>query len=78
LEVLTTIDWDKVNIHIILIELDGYDQEKDDACRDILVQHGFRFDRRIGNNDLWENPLFYSPEEAAMTRKHGLKAVALR
>ena len=78
LEVLTTIDWDKVNIHLILIGLDGYDQEKDDACRDILVQHGFRFDRRIGNNDLWENPLFFSPEEAVMTRKHGLKAVPLR
>jgi FkbM family methyltransferase len=78
LEVLATINWDKVNIHLILIELDGYEQEKDDACRNILIQHGFRFDRRIGNNDLWENPRFSNPAEAVMTRKHAVMAMPLK
>lgn len=68
LEVLMTINWEKVNIHLILIELDGYEQEKDDACRNILVQHGFRFDRRIGNNDLWENLRF---SDTAVTEMNG-------
>lgn len=55
LEVLRTIDWDNTNIDLFLIELDGHSHEKDSACRRILEDRGFRFEKRIGINDLWEN-----------------------
>ena len=55
LEALSTIDWDKIRINLFLIELDGSDQTKDEECRKVLKEHGFEFQRRIGNNDLWKN-----------------------
>ncbi len=54
LEVLQTIDWSKVEIRLILFELDDYDQEKNEACREIMIKQGFKFKKRIGNNDLWK------------------------
>lgn len=58
LEALSTIDWHKVNINLFLIELEGTDKIKDEECRKVLKEHGFEFQRRIGNNDLWKNPDF--------------------
>ncbi len=55
LEVLQSIDWSKTRIRLVLIELDGWNEEKDSACRRLLKEQGFEFRKRIGDNDLWEN-----------------------
>ena len=54
LVVLETIDW-KIPIYIIIIELDGYNKEKDEKCRNILREQGFSFDINIGGNEFWIN-----------------------
>ena len=51
-EVLNTFDWN-IPVYLILIELDGNNKEKDDKCRNLLIEKGFKFDSRIGLNDIW-------------------------
>ena len=63
LEVLRTINWETTKIGLFLIELDGHDQEKDDSCRQILKEHGFRFEKHIGINDLWKNKGYPFPNK---------------
>ena len=53
--VLESIDWDAVEIFVIVIELDGANGEKDENCRRILQKAGFVFQTFLGNNDLWVN-----------------------
>lgn len=53
LEVLTTFDWN-IPVYLILIELDGHNIEKDEKCRKLLINKGFKFDYRIGLNDIWK------------------------
>lgn len=60
--VLESIDWTSLDVFVICIELDGTRLEKDDMCRSILRNHGFVFQARVGNNDVWMNPLYSKKE----------------
>lgn len=57
LDVLEGINWTH-RIDIISIELEGADLEREESCRDILRNHGFRFRLRLGPNELWSHPSF--------------------
>ena len=59
-EVLNTFDWN-IPVYLILIELDGNNKEKDDKCRNFLIEKGFEFQSIIGPdskkdlNEIWIN-----------------------
>jgi FkbM family methyltransferase len=52
LSVLKTFDWN-IPVYIILIELDNNNKEKDNKCREYLLNKGFLFDMRIGLDEVW-------------------------
>ncbi len=58
LNVLETMDW-SIPVYIIIIELDGENQEKDDKCKNILLSNGFEFITRINNNDFFINKYYF-------------------
>ena len=55
----------EIPIHVIVVELDGENPEKDVRCMDILSANGFvRVDKTKGlftheQNQIWENPHYY-------------------
>jgi len=59
-DVLNTFDWN-IPVYLILIEMDGNNKEKDDKCRDLLIEKGFEFQSVIGPeskndlNEIWIN-----------------------
>ena len=53
--VLETMDF-SIPVYVVIIEADGDNPKKDEACRDILRKHGFVFDRHFCLNDIWYNP----------------------
>lgn len=55
LDVLSTIDFSKVEIYVICIELDEHNPLKDKQCRDLLLQNGFKFNSRMFINEFWVN-----------------------
>lgn len=59
LEVLKSIDWDKVSIYLFGIELDNQNPTKDEAVRDLLREKGFEYRHRLHNDEYWENPLYF-------------------
>tara|TARA_B100000073_G_C23384830_1_gene432574 strand:- start:150 stop:587 length:438 start_codon:yes stop_codon:yes gene_type:complete len=56
LDVLKSIQWDKVSFYIICIEMDKHNPDKNDACRDILLENGFKMEKKICINEFWINP----------------------
>lgn len=54
LEVLETMDW-SIPVYVVCIELDGNNEEKDEACREILRNNGFSFEQRMCINEFWVN-----------------------
>jgi hypothetical protein len=56
--VLKTMDFN-IPIYLICIELDDHNIEKDERCRQILINNGFSFDRRICINEFWVNKNYY-------------------
>ena len=56
--VLKTMDFN-IPVYLICIELDGYNVEKDERCRQILINNGFSFDRKISINEFWFNDSYY-------------------
>lgn len=56
--VLSTMNFN-IPVYVICIELDGCNAEKDERCRQILMKHGFIFDRRMNINEFWVNPLYH-------------------
>jgi FkbM family methyltransferase len=56
LEVLKTFDWN-IPVYIILIEMDNNEEEKDNKCRNILNNKNFKFDMKLGLNEVWINKL---------------------
>jgi len=56
--VLETMNFN-IPIYIICIELDGYNKEKDETCRQILLRNGFTFDKRLCINEFWINKNYY-------------------
>lgn len=58
LEVLETMDW-SIKVHVICIEQDGWNKEKDEKCREILRKNGFTFVQKLHGNEIWENTNYY-------------------
>lgn len=58
LDVLKTIDWNNITIYLICIELDGHNEEKDEKCRQILIDNGFILKIRM-INEFWINPNYF-------------------
>lgn len=54
LEVLETMDWN-INIYIICIEIDGFNKEKDEKCKQILKDNGFEEEVVLSINSIWIN-----------------------
>lgn len=52
--VLKTMDFN-IPVYLICIELDGHNIEKDERCRQILINNGFSLDKRICINEFWVN-----------------------
>lgn len=50
--VLQSMDF-SIPVYVIVIEMDGYNRMKDEACREILRSNGFSFKRRFANNEFW-------------------------
>lgn len=59
LEVLKSIDWDKVSIYLFGIELDNQNPTKDEAVRQLLREKGFEYRHRIHSDEYWENPNYF-------------------
>ena len=59
LDVLKTIDWENITIYLICIELDGNNIEKDNKCRQILIDNGFIFKIKMCINEFWLNPTYF-------------------
>lgn len=55
LDVLHTIDFDKVEIYIFCIEMDSYNEEKNEKCREILRKNKFTFKNKLFINEFWVN-----------------------
>jgi FkbM family methyltransferase len=52
-EVLKTMDWD-IPVRVLCMEVSGGDYtDMNEACRDLLRQHGFVFDGPAAHNELW-------------------------
>ena len=46
--------WDfSVPIDIILIEMLGIDKEKEELCREILIQNNYKFDCKMAHNEIY-------------------------
>ena len=56
--VLKTMDFN-IPVYVICIELDGHNIEKDERCRQILINNGFSFDKKICINEFWINHNYY-------------------
>jgi FkbM family methyltransferase len=54
-DVLSTIDFNNVEIYVVCIELDGHNKEKDDKCRQMLNDNGFKLHNRLFINEFWVN-----------------------
>jgi FkbM family methyltransferase len=55
LDVLETINFNKVEIYLMVIELDDTNPNKDNLCRDILKQNGFILSDKLCINEYWIN-----------------------
>jgi len=51
-EVLKTFDWN-IQVYLVLIEMDNHNKEKDEKCREFLINKNFEFDMRIGLDEVW-------------------------
>ena len=58
LDVLNTIDWSKISIYLICIELDNHNIEKNEKCKSILKNNGFIFKTKMCINEFWVNPKY--------------------
>lgn len=63
LEVLKTIVWENIDIYLICIELDNLNSEKDNLCRNILLNNNFKFIHKIGLNEFWINESYSRKEK---------------
>ena len=51
-EVLKTVDWD-IPIYLIIIEMSDLDSIKDDLCRELLKEKGYKFHKVVGASEIW-------------------------
>jgi FkbM family methyltransferase len=58
LVVLETMDF-SIPIYVIVIELDEYNLEKNEKCRNILIKNGFTFNKKISINEYWINHNYF-------------------
>ena len=60
--VLETLDF-SIPIYVVVIELDGHSQTKDNKCREILIKNGFTFDIRFCINEFWVNKNYFRKDQ---------------
>jgi len=58
LVILETMDWD-IPVYCIVIELDGNNKEKDEKCRELLIEKGFTLISRVQINEFWINKNYF-------------------
>tara|TARA_Y100000389_G_scaffold94455_1_gene91097 strand:+ start:991 stop:1788 length:798 start_codon:yes stop_codon:yes gene_type:complete len=68
LELLNSIDWN-IEIYLICIELDEHNKDKDQKCRNILLEKGFVFRHRLIINEFWENPNYFRKDKIFSKQK---------
>lgn len=56
--VLKTLNYN-IPIYVICIELDGHNTDKDERCRQILLDKGFTFNKRMCINEFWVNNNYF-------------------
>eukprot|EP00210_Caulerpa_lentillifera_P000919 g889.t1 len=56
--VLDTYDWEKVPVHVIIIENDKDQQSEHDRRHKLLTSKGMEYGGTIYNNELWVNPKY--------------------
>ena len=66
--VLDTMDWN-IDVYVMVIELDGHNNIKDEGCRQILKSKGFIYDTRININEFWINPNYKNKDRLFDTTK---------
>ena len=57
LEVLESMNWN-IPVYVISVELHGINKEKDERCREILRNEGFKFKYRLSINEYWCNETY--------------------
>jgi hypothetical protein len=62
LGVLQSMNWD-IPTYVICIELDGKNEEKDNACREILIRNGFKLRQRLCVNEFYVNDAYFRKNE---------------
>ena len=58
LMVMETMNWN-IPVYLVLIELDNHNPDKDEKCREILRQNGFKFYNKMCINEFWVNPKYF-------------------
>lgn len=58
LGVLESFDWN-IPVYIIIIELDGHNEDKNNKCRKLMTEKGFFLIKRIIINEFWINPNYF-------------------
>lgn len=59
LDILKTIDWNKISMYLICIELDDNNLDRNNECRKILSENGFIFQVKMCINEFWVNPNYF-------------------
>jgi FkbM family methyltransferase len=60
-EVLKTLDFDKVRVDVIMVELEGANPAKDDNVRKLLAEKGYRIAQKISYNTWFTGPQYVPP-----------------
>jgi FkbM family methyltransferase len=71
LEVLKTINWNEIQIYLICIELDSYNELKNKECRKLLQDNGFIFKVKMCINEFWINPTYFR-KDILFTKKNDI------
>ena len=62
LGVLQSMNWD-IPTYVICIELQGVDEDKDNACRQILIENGFKLRQKLSINEFYVNDAYFRKNE---------------
>lgn len=54
LEVLKTFDWN-IHVNVIMVEIFGVDEEKDEQIRTFLKEKNFSFSEKVPSSEVWVN-----------------------
>lgn len=58
LEVLRTVDFERIKVGVLVVEADGHSPFKNQQVRDLMLSKGFKYHGPVGNNDWFLGPTF--------------------